>query len=443
MRRRKAVHRRAGDVIDEWDESAPIDDRVAALAFHATGSGIADRIVTWNRRAADEASAKGAMEIAEQLLRSVVDAQREVRADSADRRDTYRQLATAAERAGHPQAALDALIRASRLTTGDERGEIAVERSRLLEKLGRYRAALVTSSRALSGCADPATRCHLQLARATIHNFRGEWTKCLDLTRRVLDGEGVEGSDLRVMAQAHLLSEWCCTASGLSGAAEHADAAERLWIGLDDSIGLANLYLNRGISAWSECRVVDAVADFEASAKRYRRAGDVVGAAVADNNLGELLTLQHRIDSAEPLLVRARRVMEAADYPNGVLGTTSGLSRIAAWRGESERALAMQSEALEGFRALGADDLVADSLVRIVEIHVIAGDADAALAATERARRALDGLGEVPVLPATLARLHARALLLSDRTEEARLEFEHARAWAERDSYLYEITLRR
>ncbi len=108
VRRRKAVHQRAGDVIDEWDESAPIDDRVAALAFHATGSGIADRIVTWNRRAADEASAKGAMEIAEQLLRSVVDAQREVRADSADRRDTYRQLATAAERAGHPQAALDA-----------------------------------------------------------------------------------------------------------------------------------------------------------------------------------------------------------------------------------------------------------------------------------------------------------------------------------------------
>ena len=68
IRRREAVHRRAGDVIEDWGDSAPVSDRVAALAFHATGSGVAARIVVWNQEAADAAMAKGAMEVAERLL---------------------------------------------------------------------------------------------------------------------------------------------------------------------------------------------------------------------------------------------------------------------------------------------------------------------------------------------------------------------------------------
>ena len=67
------------------------------------------------------------------------------------------------------------------------------------------------------------------------------------------------------------------------------------------------------------------------------RAGDVVGAAMADNNLAEILTLQFRLDPAEELLRNARRVCERRTTRTARWRTISGLSRVAAWRGDSGR----------------------------------------------------------------------------------------------------------
>ncbi len=440
VRRRRAVHQRAGDVIEEWGDSVPVVDPVSALAFHATGSGLPDRIIHWNHEAAEAAIAKGAMEIAESLLHDVVGAQRQIGADPVECCTTQRRLAFAAERAGHPESALDALAHAARLADERERALIAVDRSRILEKLGRYRSALVTTARALRSCPDSGASGHLRLARASIRNHLGEWKECLELSRTLLrDFE--HSDDRRLLAKAHLLAEWCCACLGLPERADHERAALSLFSSLDDSIGLANLFLNLGASAWQECRVLDAVTDFRTSSEHYERAGDVLGAVLADNNLAEVLTLQSHLDAAESLLVRARRVTQAANYPYGSLTTISGLSRIAAWQGKTAEALRLQAQALSGFRELGSDDLVVDSLVRLVEVHLLAGDASAALAAADEATNALARLGELPVVPATLARLKARALRLAGRDTEARVAFETALAFATRDGYTYEMAL--
>jgi tetratricopeptide (TPR) repeat protein len=195
------------------------------------------------------------------------------------------------------------------------------------------------------------------------------------------------------------------------------------------------------VSAWQESRVNDAIDDFRRSSERYLRAGDVVGAALADNNIAEILTLQARLDEAEVLLANAQRVLQAANYPLGVAITISGLSRIAAWRGESAEALHLQSDALGRFRELGAEDNAADSLVRLVEIHVLAGDCGAALDSAAEARRMLDQVGDVPVLSATLARLEARAEQLRGDDARARVLFEAAFDLATRDGFTYEIAL--
>jgi tetratricopeptide (TPR) repeat protein len=440
VRRRKAVHTRAGEVIEAWGDAAPVADVVATLAFHATGSGIASRIVECNTRAADAAMVSGAMEVAERLLRDIIAAQRETRATRDDRRAILRQLASAAERAGHPDAALDAVRRASRLATGTERDEIAVDRVRVITMAGRYRAGLIATARALASCSDQSTRGHLVLARARIRSYLGQWKECLELAEELL-ADASTSADKRLEAQAHVLCEWCCSALGLPDRAAHAERAETLLIELDDSLGLGNLYLNRGISAWTESRGSEAVADFAQSSERYERAGDVLGAALADNNLAEVLTLQHRLDGAERLLVHARRVTEAANYPYGALTTVSGLSRIAAWRGDTGRALALQEEALAGFEDMGAVDLIADSLVRMVEIHLIAGEYPSALAVAERARQALIDLGDVPILPATLHRLRGRAHLALQELPQASREFACALECATRDQYPYEIAL--
>jgi len=285
--------------------------------------------------------------------------------------------------------------------------------------MGRYRAALVMTARALKSCPDREVSGHLRLSRATIRNRLGQWSECLDLCRTLLD-DFQHTDDRRLLAQAHLLAEWCCACLGLPERVHHEQAALALLTELDDSIGLANLRLNLGVSAWQECRVPEAVANFEASSECYARAGDVLGAALADNNRAEILTLQSRLDAAEALLKHARRVTQAASYPHGILTTISGLSRIEAWRGNTQVALDLQQEALDGFHDLGADDHVADSLVRVLEIHVMAGDATSALRAVDDATLAVSRLGHVAVLPATLARLSARALLLAGRPEDAR-----------------------
>ena len=179
------------------------------------------------------------------------------------------------------------------------------------------------------------------------------------------------------------------------------------------------------------------------SSERYLRAGDVVGAALADNNIAEILTLQCRLDEAERLLEHAQRVLRAANYPLGTVTTVSGLSRIAAWRGRSDDALRLQTEALERFRELGAQDNVVDSLVRLVEIHVLAGEqaATAALGAAAEARRVLERDGDVPVLSGTLARLEARARSLSGDPAGARSLLEEALGLATRDGFDYEVAL--
>lgn len=440
VRRRKAIHSRAGDVIEQWGDDAPVEDPVATLAFHATGSGDATRIVRWNQAAADDSMAKGSMEAAERLLVDVIHAQRETRAPTASRVVTHRKLATAAERAGHPERALESLVRAQRMESRGGRPAIAVERARILEKLGRYRAALNVTSRALHACDDPITRGHLLLARATVRNFLSQWSECLALTEMILDDPGT-AADKRVRAQAHLLAEMSGTHLGRADAQEHSERSEEILIELDDSIGLANLYLNRGVRAWQECRVAEAVSALQAASERYQRAGDVVGAALADNNLSEILTVQFRLEPADVLLTRARRVLEAADYPLGTFGTLSGLSRIASWRGDAELAMELQRDALAGFRSLGAINFVADSLIRTVEIQVIAGNPAAALTTVVEASASLAELGEIAVLPATLERLHGQALVLADRPAEARVHLETARALAEQDASPYELAL--
>jgi tetratricopeptide (TPR) repeat protein len=221
----------------------------------------------------------------------------------------------------------------------------------------------------------------------------------------------------------------------------HEQAALDLLTELDDGLGLGNLLLNRGVSAWSEWRVDDAIADFRASSGCYVRAGDVVGAAMANNNLAEILTVQFRLDEADELLQNARRVLRAANYTHGEMGTISGLSRIAAWRGDPAAARQLQSIALEGFRQLAADDYVLDSLVRLVEIHVIAGDAPTALDVADAARALLRKLGPVPVVPFTLDRLRGRVLLDLDRHDEAADSLQRALSRATDDGHAYEIAL--
>jgi class 3 adenylate cyclase/tetratricopeptide (TPR) repeat protein len=445
VRRRRTLHARACEVVERWGDDAPVVDRVAALAFHASGSARPELVECWHGDAAGRAMVAGAAVTAEGLLRDLAAAQRALDAPRDQRLRTARRLATAAERAGDLDVALLAVDDALRLA-GESigRAELAIDRARLLEKQGRYRAALTTTARALAACPDDArhadVRGRLLLARAAVRSFQSRWAEALQLAEGLIDDD-THAVDPAVLAQAHLLGEWCCSSLGLKRATAHGNEALRLLTELDDAIGLGNLLLNRGETAWRQSRVSEALADFRASAAQFQRAGDVVGAALAENNVAEILCLQSRLDEAETLLLRARRVTRAGGYPLGAMIATSGLSRVACWRGDHERAVALQSDALAGFRALHADDLVADSLVRLVEIAVIGGDPEQALSAASDASAAVRLLGDVPGVVAPLERWRGRALLALGRRGEARQAFAASLDAARRATFVYEVAL--
>ena len=442
VRRRREVHRRACDVIEAWGPAAPIADPLSALAFHAAG--------------AERARARPAMEPAGGRRRCdawcdggrrAVAARRGGRGGgdgrtgttSAGRRSACspRPLSAPGTSTSHRRARR----RRAAVAPAEDRARIAVDMARVLEKLGRYRVCAARDGPA--PCIRSAARRRRSAPHRAGHRAQlpRDWRGCLRLASALLDRED-DGADRRLLAQAHLLAEWCCSCLDLPQRAVHEKAAMELMTVLDDSLGVGNLLLNRGVSAWREAGVDDAIADFRASSEHYRRAGDVVGAAMADNNLAEILTLQGHLGTAEELLRNAGRVARAANYRHGELATISGLSRIAAWRGD-----------------VAAASRPADVRPRWVPPPGI-GRLRVRLARPPRrdprprrrcrcrpgcgdlGRREPTKLGDVPLVPATLARLRGPGAARC-RSPGRRGPVAGARpaSWRRGDGYAFEVAL--
>jgi tetratricopeptide (TPR) repeat protein len=75
----------------------------------------------------------------------------------------------------------------------------------------------------------------------------------------------------------------------------------------------------------------------------------------AQNNEGEIVSDQGKLEEAEALFLEAQRVWRAARYPVGVALATSNLGRVAARVRRFDEALELLSEALAAFEALGSE----------------------------------------------------------------------------------------
>ncbi len=328
VRRRRELHHRACTVIEGWGDSIPLADPVSTLAFHATGAESPDLIVKWNRLAAEAAVARGAMEVAEQLLTDVVAAQPATGAPTADRCATPTR-ARHRRRAGRAPRGLPRRPRRGAQAGGRERAGSDRHRSCPSAREARPVPLLASGdsprTEGASGsdpdeaiCSSPGRPCAASSATG-----RG-----VCASRRTCSPPAIVSAILASAPRRTCFRSGAAAVSGCPNARSTRQAAMELLTELDDSLGRGNLFLNRGVSVWREGRVQDAIADFGASSECYARSGDVVGAAMADNNLAEILTLQVRLDPAEKLLTNALRVQRAANYMHGEMATISGLSRV-------------------------------------------------------------------------------------------------------------------
>jgi tetratricopeptide (TPR) repeat protein len=285
-----------------------------------------------------------------------------------------------------------------------------------------------------------AARAELRLAASVARFFQGRFEAAYELALAgAVDAE--KAGDDSALAQAHLQLEMSCSELGREDRTKHGRRALELFESLGDDLGLANLHLNLGVSAWHEGRWNDALDHFHRSVEAYVRAGDAVGAEAARNNLAETLTFQGRFEEAEQHLRDARRALKAATYRIGIAITASGQARIAVLTGDFEEARRLLDEARQEFVELKATNMVVDTDIRRVELLVWSGRPADALALADGTQRALDELGSVAVLPATLTRLRGWAHALAGDLGAATCELRRALELAREGGVPYEILL--
>ncbi|GII05234.1 AfsR/SARP family transcriptional regulator [Planobispora takensis] len=116
--------------------------------------------------------------------------------------------------------------------------------------------------------------------------------------------------------------------------------------------------------------------------------------------LGDGLMMVHamRVEEGERALSAALEGFQMVGERWGLSLTQSELARIAEWRGDTGRALALIEASMELSRELGADDDIAERLCRRALVRVQAGDAEGAARDAEQAMETARRAGAAEVL---------------------------------------------
>ncbi|HZP27743.1 MAG TPA: tetratricopeptide repeat protein, partial [Acidimicrobiia bacterium] len=162
--------------------------------------------------------------------------------------------------------------------------------------------------------------------------------------------------------------------------ATNAVEALAIYRELGDLGGQATAANSLGASAFYTGDWEQAAEWYEQGRELLSRTGNAVDAAFGTSNVAEILANQGYLDEAEARFVEALRVWQAAGYRGGVGFATMHLARIAARRGDAERAAELLARARAEFEAIEAATDVLETDVVAAEAALLAGDPEQALA---------------------------------------------------------------
>ncbi len=404
--RRRELHARAGAVLERnaGTHVAEISSLLALHFGHATQHRLAWR---YGRMAGERARAVYAsLEAATFFARALEAARQLGDVPASELMMVAESLGDAQSRLGEFAPAADTYRTACRWAAG------AVERARLrfkvalaTDRAGNYPLTLRTLSlaeRSLSsdqGTAAVRLRAEIRAQYGLVRHRQG---RSRDAVRQLLDAVRLAGSAgaPEVLATALVYLDIAELTAGRSGGSEHASRALDIIRGLGDQPWLEARALNQlGIRAYFAGRWSEAVDYYAQSCEACRRAGDEWTAAVGAGNIAEVLADQGRLEQAEPILEEALRTYRAAGTPTFIGYGTMLLGKLAARRGDHERAQTL----LETARGLWASDgealQVLQSEAVLAESRLIAGDLGGASAMAQQVLAASTGIpgGELVV----------------------------------------------
>jgi tetratricopeptide (TPR) repeat protein len=385
LRRRRALH---GTWADHLLTALPRTELGTALppkiAVHLHEAGRFAEAWEWGGRAAREARDEGALHDAVALYERALEAGRRAGMSAEEIAEMREQLGDAAELVGLYEKAEGSFRAAARVGSSTEVSRRLVKQGTVLEREGRYRSALGQLTRAegaltLSSAETDRVRSALLLRRSSVLHRQGRLRRAYDVAESVVRSlQAAEDPEGRAdLARALLRLEMIASEAGWPQRFDLGLRALAAFEGLDEDRDLASLLGNIGVTLWESDDWAGARRRYEESGEVYRRAGDVLGAAIAANNVGEILCEQGHLDSAREVFQDARRIFRAAGHTWGVACTASALGRVAARSGELESAAVLLDEATTSLDDIGSTVFAADARVRKVELALINRDPDA------------------------------------------------------------------
>lgn len=145
---------------------------------------------------------------------------------------------------------------------------------------------------------------------------------------------------------------------------------------------------------------------------------DMATVGRCSNNLGIIANMQGDYRRAVTAYTRAIAAYDQAHFPRGVAESRHNLGIACRAQGQLDRALEIANLAIQEAQRLGDQQLTAQAIAGLAEVHVARGEGDLALSAVERAIATHKDMKD-PVREAEDLRIKAGALALTGRKDEA------------------------
>jgi class 3 adenylate cyclase/tetratricopeptide (TPR) repeat protein len=295
-------------------------------------------------------------------------------------------LARVRNRAGRPSSALRDLTRSEKLlagtTTADAQalvGEILSFRANVLFHLHGPRAALDEATRAVEVCHRAAPGAPLARSLAI-----------REMARTMLEGPG-DGEDLRM--------------------------ALKIYEQTGELVPQGTVLTNLGVLVAMNGQWQEAIEYLEAARDRYLRGGNTSEAALAANNLAELLLCQGHVDQAALLLADALLVVKAARWTEAICDIQVQMGHVLIERGSFEEANELLEEVSRQYLQIGQPGSAVDAQLVIAGCRILAGELEGGCQLMDNLLDELEG--DPGMLEPKLALLRAIALAQAGDFEEA------------------------